>query len=342
MGFELNTTEQAQLDKLADVLQKIKDEKPIDIDITDIKQSLHMLVTEGSNKDWNKYTDTILDVVILSRQHKLIVAPSKIEDTEYKLFCEDIRLLLLGSQVAISNDVSAETETDEAIGYDFLANMSDSIDLSKYLEGKLYKQDLNTLYSAMVTNVEAIEDEYNSNVLDDIRNGIVTNYANVMEKLDDLKKCYEYLYANTFSLYPYEGAITFFDKRGRVSDGDKTLGVSFSMAYMNPQNRGGDYRVEVDNNTSQKYDVLADRIQKIGEYGTDIEMDFSRTFDIDAILKSKKPLYFPYAVFGLATGAEFQKTQAQGSNPTKYKYRYAGCNAWKDYLKKIMVDMVQY
>lgn len=236
---------------------------------------------------------------------------------------------------------------DNSIKGNLLSNINKSLDFASYTD-EMFDNDIDYLYSVCCKETEEPE-EYNQKVIEDIKESAVDGtFLNVIGGWYDRKKelysILEAVYANTFSLYPYEGVLFFRGKQKRKitvqrngqavqKETVETLNSLTRQHQKNKIEKMQPVHRPASQTTINAYEVFCQALQSISDDFKKSMISYDRCFDMDTILDEKHSLYYPYESFGFAVGAEFSDYYKPKENDIVYTV--APVSSWSAYFKEI-------
>lgn len=344
---ELNTIEKINMliSTKNDVFEKKIQEMHLnEIAIEETKHAFYKLNTKPEGQeDWVKFTDALVPLLFMAELCLINIDVSKYEEGRV-ILCSELKSMLSGGIQVFHNDINKAVEGTMGIRYDILTMLSDDISVEAYFSENLVRKDLQVLDSVLFG--EVVNEEYNQDVLNDIINDDIalTVSKGLIENVGHIMYCLEAMYANTFSLYPYEGVISFAPDcvRTEIINGEKLRYQVNQSAFIRKDSCSEMFKTEVDAVFSTRYKELSDNLLKTGSYKK-TSVIFDGYFVINDILNSDVPLYYPYESFCFATGAIPIVATDVKMKGSEVVYKSSGCSIWEEYanlVEKKIIDLV--
>ena len=279
---------------------------------------------------WNQFVHCVFALIFMAEAGVVQVDFSKYSE-DSKLLCSELSDYILGGMHVLRQSVSGVEQSEQRVEYDILANLRKDMPFEEYKTSGVVK-DFELIHKLLF--VEPVNDTYNMDVLNDIAN-LESTWAfmsGLNDHIDNILNCYKEMFANTFSLYPYQGVIAFFGKQtnGQIKRSYEAIMREDSTAEM--------FKASP---CSSEFNSLVTALRsfpEIDSFARNVQTDLC--FDVAEIAKSNKALYYPFEIFTLATGAELRDSDVR-VNGQAITFKSAGMNSWTEYEKLVRPRLVQ-
>ena len=290
---------------------------------------------------WERFLNAVFYTIFMAESGVVVLDFSNYSGVQ-TLLCNELSMCVKGGIHSLKNSVSAVEQSSKAIEYDIFTHLDEEICFEDYQELGV-AHDLGLLDSLIFA--EPIDSEYNEQVLQDIRNSEESWHAcqDLFNYAGHILSCLRVIYENTFSLYPYEGVISFFGDvttNIKVGNGTKAV-VQRRDSLIRTDSTAQFYEASIDS-YSNEYKILASKI-------IDIDSRFGRAstiiqpyvcFNIDDILESEVPLYYPFEAFCYATGS-IPRTSDKRIKGGGVQFQSSGCSSWNEYEEKYLKSVIE-
>ena len=308
-----------------------KDVKKFDL-LSNAKLNAH-ITDLGSS--WDNFTDCFIDFIYLV-DLGLIKLKDFTNNEEFTLGYSDLSDIIEGFLQSKSETVEPIDTLQNNVKYNILSYLTQDISLDDYLNNKLYSKDLKTL-ADLITRVEKNDDEYNADVLKDIRSNSIEAIKNqYSETISKIKSILKVFYENTFGLYPYP-AVFAYQGVAKKGSGAKMKSISLNTLVVPTKSDSTFSYKPATKSEAVYYDILANTLKTKNNisdisFSEHSEEYKTRFYNIDDILNCdiNSFIYYPQEVFAFASRAILEARNDD-------MYKSSGINSYSTYEELIDV-----
>ncbi|WP_255294059.1 hypothetical protein [Bacillus toyonensis] len=191
----------------------------------------------------------------------------------------------------------SQQEEVERVGSNLLANIRD-VDIDQYLNSGHLEQDIEVMTSLLFPQVEE-----KSNLEEQIENNQAIQ-SSITRTITSIMSIYEQVMAGGFEIQPYFGVATLTRKMGTLKVNNKSKAVGYNSVSLKGLS-----------------DILS-------EYYP-VEHSLERQFNMELILNSDRPVYFPFKIVEYLFG----RVSTKNIESNDYE-KFGGGSGWQNYARE--------